>query len=246
MNPIIKFIFGILFVLQMTACEKNESNNEPKEIDYYFDFSKGNEGWQVGYSDYPSGLSLADSLSLYEFLYGNYPLPPTTLSSKTALRVRGQNRSDDLLMFIKKKITGLTPNKKYFVFYKVKLASQYAAGGFGSGGAPCESVYLKAGAKAIEPTNIIDSNKYYRINWDIGSQANSGIDAEIIGNVCNQTELNQFALFSLASNDFPLTITTDNSGSFWAFLGTDSAFEGLTDLYYSEISVYIIPDGYNF
>ncbi|HIA17499.1 MAG TPA: hypothetical protein EYN72_12090, partial [Dehalococcoidia bacterium] len=53
----------------------------------------------------------------------------------------------------------------------------------GIGGSPGESVFVKAGASAVEPTQSQDSSGWLRSNVDKGNQASDGSETVVIGNV---------------------------------------------------------------
>ena len=63
-------------------------------------------------------------------------------------------------------------------------------GCFGVGGAPGESVWIKAGATAIEPLAIRDSS-YLRMNIDIGNQSGGGAHAVVLGDIANSRSCEQ-------------------------------------------------------
>ena len=48
-----------------------------------------------------------------------------------------------------------------------------------------------------------------------------------------------FELMTLDTTGLNLTAATDESGTLWVFVGTDSGFEGATTLYYNTIDVQV-------
>ena len=123
-----------------------------------FDFAGGDFGWAAGFADFPSS---ADP-NFYE-LQSGFRSRPANLGGSGSIFISGNNHSDDLFMFIKKKVTGLAPGALYSVTFRVELASKYTVGSVGIGGSPSESVYLKAGASRFEPDRVIDGNGWYRL-----------------------------------------------------------------------------------
>ena len=97
------------------------------------DFAEGYDGWAGDFADYP----ITDSV-FYQLAFNRTTLPAPLNTAKHALMITGSNHSDDLFMFIKKKITGLQPNTTYMVKIDVEFASRAPTNGVGVGGAPGE------------------------------------------------------------------------------------------------------------
>ena len=131
---------------------RGHPNGPTDALTFAFDFRGGPQGFVAGFADYPP----ADA-DLYE-LTADYRALPPPLASQSALFISGVNRSDDLFMFFKRPIAGLSPGGRYIVTVSVEtaVATDTPAGCFGVGGAPGESVWIKAGATAIEPLAIRD------------------------------------------------------------------------------------------
>ncbi len=197
------------------------------------DFGVGLEGWTGDFADYPIG---ADDSTFYELQFEYTDRPANLGVSQKAILLSGNNHSDDLFMFIKKKIVGLQPNTEYTLSFEVELASNAEKNTSGIGGAPGESVYLKAGASGIEPNKIVDGN-FYRLNIDKGNQSTGGNDMSVIGNIA--VESSDYSLIN-KSNSSPYNQFKARSNSFgelWLIVGTDSGFEGITSVYYTKINV---------
>jgi hypothetical protein len=160
-------------------------------------------------------------------------------TSDGALKQSGINRSDDLFMFIKKKISGLEPGRNYTVDLKVDFASNAADNMVGVGGAPGEGVTIKAGAVSIEPIKIANTiENYYRMNIDKSNQSQSGMDMKVIGNFANGTDLNVYKIKQLSTST-PLNVRANQQGEIWLVIGTDSGFENRTTIYYNSIQATI-------
>jgi hypothetical protein len=218
-------------VLIFLACEVEQ---EIMVFSISYEFSEMDYGWTGDFADYPPGDSIA-----YELFYKHNTLPDNlnTSGTKMALNLAGNNGSDDLFMFIKKKVTGLQPNTIYSILFNVKLASKEPAGLVGIGGAPGESVFLKAGASAIEPKKILEDGMY-RMNIDKGNQAEAGNDMIVLGNIAVAQTTTQFTYITRNnSSKSGFYATTNSEGELWLIVGTDSGFEGKTILYYSQIDV---------
>ncbi|SEL32456.1 hypothetical protein [Parapedobacter koreensis] len=225
-----RLLFSATAILLLfgASCEKDDDQNQT--ITIYSDFSDGKDGWQAGFSEY-SG----ENSDIYELEEGITPLPPPLDESKSAYRISGVNRSDDLFMYLTKRVQGFRPNTTYRGRFTLQLASDARSGGVGAGGAPGESVGLGVGLTIDEPLSVPDENNFYRMNIDkIQQCCTDGNDMVVIGDIANGTEEYVYTLIE-RSGEF--TATTDHQGVLWAIIGTDSGFEGRTTLYYSLIEV---------
>ena len=200
------------------------------EVEFSFDFESGVEGWTVGFADLPVDFDQ----SIYELDYGHRPLPDRLGGS--GIFVQGHNRSDDLFMFLKRYVGGLRPNTSYVVSVSIGLATNVPPGLIGIGGAPGESVFVKAGASAIEPTAREGDDRHLRMNIDKGNQSQGGESMVVLGNVAHRdAQGGEYRIKRLDNSTLPLMVDTDSDGGVWLIVGTDSGFEGLSALYYSRI-----------
>ncbi|MBU2224761.1 MAG: hypothetical protein KKB00_12055, partial [Gammaproteobacteria bacterium] len=158
----------------------------------------------------------------------------------TGYMLTGHNRSDDLFMFLKRKISGLSPSTRYQARLKVSLLSAAGASCSGIGGAPGESVYLHFGFADIEPKQV-----GYTLNVAKGNQSQDGTNSKVQGNIavkdlpCDGSKFQSKTLISTTSSS--LQFTTQSDGSVWLFTGTDSGYEGKTTLYYQKIELELKP-----
>lgn len=224
----------VLLMAFLLACNNDDDANiidpvDPVELSY--DFNSGAEGWTGEFADYPEGEE--ESFNL-QFEYTSLPEPLD--QSEGALMLSGTNDSDDLFMFIKREITGLSPNHQYTIDFEVTFASNVADDTPGAGGSPGESVYVKAGAAPVEPVKELDDEGMYRMNIDKGNQADSGEDMIVIGDFSNDTDQDVYTLKTV-TNTIPFQTTTDSNGNLWLIVGTDSGFMGNTTIYYNRINV---------
>ncbi len=196
-----------------------------------FDFSEGYAGWAGDFADYP----VTDSI-FYELAFKRASLPAPLDPLKFGLMITGNNHSDDLFMFIKKRITGLLPYTNYKLLINIELASDAATHSVGIGGSPAESVTIKGGASLIEPVKV-DSNGFYFLNIDKSNQVSPGKDMDTLGNVGVTDTTTVYTLINRSNASHPFKISTDNQGSVWVCMGTDSGFEGRTTIYYTHISL---------
>jgi hypothetical protein len=215
----------------LPACTNVTGETQRPGLD--FDFSNGAQGWTAGFADYPPGNE-----SFYELASGYRGLP-APLNTRSGFFISGNNHSDDLFMYIKRRVDGFELNTNYQVSFVVEFATDVPTGCGGVGGSPGDSVFVKAGASSLEPTTFVDQLGWLRMNIDKGNQANSGANAIVIGNVANSTlceqNIRRYEIKQLRTPGAVL-VTTDGSGSAWLLVGTDSGFEAVTTLYYTRIT----------
>ncbi len=206
------------------------------------DFREGAQGWEAGFSEYSP--QMRDMM----FEAGMRPLPSELGINGTGYYVQGTNHSDDLFMFVKRRLgtdKGLVPGQEYRVIFTIVFASNAPSGAVGIGGAPGESVYLKAGASTVEPEVYLDSDTgYYVMNVDKGpGNSGNGTAASVVGNIANglSAEENPRYISVERHHEHDCTVNASQDGELWLLVGTDSGFEGLTALYYQSIAVTLIP-----
>lgn len=229
-----------LIAFSLTAC----SPTSTETITVTFDFSEGAQGWVAGVSDYS-----VDQEEIIEFESGIQELPDEIDGDASGFYVSSQNRSDDLFVYLKRRIgaqitsdTQLEPDTTYRLNYTITLASNAQSGCSGVGGAPGESVYLKVGGSVAEPTTLPpDDTGYYALSVDKGIQSNSGPVATVIGDIANGQECDDPSsapyVTIVREGQHETRVRTDSNGDLWLLVGTDSAFEGLTQLYFQSIVV---------
>ncbi len=225
---------GTVLTLGMVSCDKTDDGVGPNFI-HTSDFNKGTESWETGITDYGT-----EQESIMEFSSKIAALPTDTL--KKALMLTSSNRSDDAFMYMKRKLTGLQPNQTYKIDFEVQLASQYPETGVGIGGSPGGSVYLKAGASAVEPQKVKDSTNvnHWILNWDKGGQSTGGKNAVLLGTVGIEGSDYKYQIIKRNNEKAPFSAKTNEKGELWILVGTDSGFEGVTTLYYTQVKVLLM------
>jgi len=217
-----------LAILLLNSCEKDNSDQE--SIHYSFNFNDGEDGWVAGFSEYNG-----DSEDIYELEEGLAMLPAPLDESKQAYKISGMNRSDDLFMFLTRKITGLKANTIYSGDFTLNIASEAITGGVGAGGAPGESVGVGIGLVNKEPLSEPDEDNFYEMNIDkIQQCCTDGKDMIVVGDLANGTSKN---IFKMIKRSGEFSGRTDDEGNLWIIVGTDSGYEGRTTVYYSQIDV---------
>ena len=205
-------------------------------VRFGFSFENDSQGWVVGFADLPADYDP----SIYELDSGHRTLPDGLEGA--GVYMQGHNRSDDLFMYLKRRVDGLAPMTSYEVTVTVDLATNVAAGLVGIGGSPGESVFVKAGASTMEPTTVIDSIGHTRMNIDKGNQSRGGTQMVVIGDLAHpDVSASEFRIKTLDNSSSAVTVEADNTGSAWLIVGTDSGFEGLTRLYYDRITYTLTP-----
>jgi len=228
---------GILlgFFIFLTGC--NFSNDEDITV-INERFNRDTHGWTGGFSDYPVGEE-----NFYNLNFRRTHLPAPLDTTQYALQIGGDNRSDDLFMFIKHRVRGLTPNKTYQVEFQIQLASNAPEDSFGIGGSPGSSLFLKAGAVSFEPVPVIvemdqTDAGYYQMNIDKGNQIEDGEDMILLGHIGHDGSDFEYKLIDRVNSE-PFEAMASEEGILWLIIGTDSGFEGNTTLYYNKIEVII-------
>ncbi|WP_031525617.1 hypothetical protein [Dyadobacter crusticola] len=228
---------GVIFTLMMSACNDN-GLNAITTVDS--NFETGPEGWTAEFSDY----STKTDTSILDFAAGVMSLPTGLDSSQRAFMIQSTNRSDDVFMYLKKKVIGLIPGQSYDVTFDVNLGTNAASGSFGVGGSPASSVYIKAGASGTEPITTLKDTEY-EFNLDKGQQSEGGKDVVLLGDVANGKDKVEYVLIDRSNAGKPLVVKANAKGEIWLFIGTDSGYEGTTRLYYNRIRATlqeVLPD----
>lgn len=221
----------LVFVLNLVFF----ASAKAQEGRWEFDFSTSAHGFVPGFADYPSNYDP----SLYN-LIADYLPRPTNLGSSPALFIGGHNRSDDLFMFWKKRLTGLPPTQAVRLTVELEFSSKYREGMVGVGGAPGEGVTMKIGATPFEPMPVLDGERWWRMNFNKGNQSVGGADMAVVGHIGKPDDGNDsYILLTRDQHGASISATTSADGSIWLVFGSDSGFEGLTELYYTRLTVWI-------
>ena len=201
------------------------------------EFSSGWNGFRAGFADLPANYD-----PLQYDLIGDIRALPANLGGGDALFLSGENHSDDLWMYAKKKITGLKPNTIYKLTMDLELASNVPEGLVGVGGSPGESVFVKLGGSTMEPRAKADSLGCLRMNLDKGQQSTAGTAAKMVGNIAKIGDAtDQYARIYRDNRGSTQEVTSSADGSLWVFFGTDSGFEATTSLYYTRLTAILVP-----
>ncbi|MHB8127373.1 MAG: copper amine oxidase N-terminal domain-containing protein [Mobilitalea sp.] len=203
-------------------------------MQYNYKFNKGAVGFEAIFSDYSY-----DQLGNYEIyeMKSAYKQIPVIGKESMGLYLASHNRSDDIFMGYEKKVSGLVPNKEYSLNIQFQLATNVESGGFGIGGSPSSSVYVKSGASTIKPESILDEKAgIYRMNIDTGVQGQGGEDMQVIGDV-GKPEGSSITGFEYKQMQAEVKVVADDNGCVYLIIGTDSGFEGFTEYYIDNVTI---------
>jgi hypothetical protein len=222
----------------------------PSPVSVSFDFRNGALGWQAGFARYPPDT---DRDGFYQLLAEMRSLPPELGVSGTGFYIQGNNHSDALVMFMKRRLSaddGIVAGQAYQVDFTIVFASIAPTGCFGAGGSPGDSVNLRAGASPAEPLALLGIFRPFRdldMNIDIGGGGGpnkNGLAASFAGTIANglPCDSGPHPWVSIQrSHQHTTLVNANSSGELWLIVGTDSGFEGLTTLYYQRIDVTLTP-----
>ena len=206
-------------------------------LTFTVDFHRGTQGFVADFADYRSDLR-----ENFELTSDYRPLA-SPLDPRSALFISGFNQSDDLFMFFKGRIAGLVPGARYAVAASAEIATDTRTGCFGIGGAPGESVWIKAGASAVEPVPVLKGS-ILRMNIDIGNQSAGGEHAVVLGDIANSRPCGQprrWERKAFPSRSLPAPLVAPADGRAWLLFGSDSGFEGRTEIYFTRVSITLTP-----
>lgn len=235
----------IITALFLTACGGSGGSSggsnpppvtPPPTIDKTFDFAQGNGGWLFGYADYSPSTAPSDVVSEIRSL----PAPFGGSGYYSA----GTNRSDDLFIYVKTKISGLAAGTNYRLSATIEFLTDVPSGCIGVGGAPGESVWIVVANSTNEPQTVFNGSDY-RVNIERGNQSQGGRDGVVLGNIANTVQncgARRWESKSLAtSSPSPLSVRADDRGDAWILVGFDSGYESFSRVYYQRFTVRLSP-----
>lgn len=156
-----------------------------------------------------------------------------------AIRIIGNNHSDDMFMGFYREVKGLEPNTEYILKLQFDLGTNVPKGMMGIGGSPGTSVMVKAGFVSEEPQLVKDALNHIRFeNVDKANQSQSGKDLKIVSNMEKASDdyTEEFEYKTIARY---FRATTDENGLVYLLIGTDSGFEGISEVYYRDVKIVV-------
>ncbi|WP_419876125.1 copper amine oxidase N-terminal domain-containing protein [Candidatus Pristimantibacillus sp. PTI5] len=218
---------------KMISMQTSESG-----LSYHYTFDQGDEGWKGAFADLPVDYNAY----IYDLKFARELLPTAKNKTNYGLKLSGVNRSDDLFMFVTKKIEGLEPHTMYQASLSFQLYTDQAGGMMGVGGAPGEAVSIKAGFVSKEPRTLqsdTEGHMYYRMNIDKGNQKVEGDDMKIVGNMVQPNS--SLKGFQPVAMQYSTTLQSNEQGEIYVIVGSDSGYEGLTTFYLDDMKVKLLP-----
>jgi len=206
----------------------------PQTVSYTFD--EDLQGFSVfsadHYLDHPDN----------ELIFIELTIAPEPFEYRSGLKFKWKNYSDDIKGVIFKEFDGLEANEKYTVTFELDLVTyiSYECGGIG--GSPSESVNVKAALLNYQPERTI-VDLYYRANVRDSQQGNNEGDETVwIGDiglptVCVSDPADRIWEQKTIKNEQEFIFTNDNQGGAWLYISLDSGFEGVTEVYYTDLRV---------
>jgi len=225
-----KWIAGTITALMILGCADGGSTQNVGSH-YNYTFAVDTQGWLGGFSDYQQGDE-----AIYGFQFAHTTLPAPLDESDGAVRISANNENADLFMYMKTKLTALDINTTYKIDFTVEFASNMPNETNTTEVSPGQLTSLKVGAIGYEPLAKVDENGYMRMNIDKGEQYGSGSQMVRIGNLTNGTSEELYHLKTLSS-DTPLIARTDENGTLWLIVGTDSGYDGTLTVYYNTVNI---------
>src|ERR1041384_5730790 len=104
--------FAVVVTAVLAGCSVGDDLPDAPSI--AFDFKEGQQGWVAGFADYPA----ADEANFE--LVADYRALPPEVGPGSALFISGNNHSDDLFMFWKRRIDGFIPGHVYPLAFGVQ------------------------------------------------------------------------------------------------------------------------------
>jgi len=181
---------------------------------FSYDFETDFQGWLCDFADYNVGDS-----ALWHLSYKRDTMPQIR-PIQYGIAMTGDNFSDDLFFFMKKDITGLSPNVAYKIAFSIDVVTNMPPDGVGGG-----DLMLKAGATIVEPAKIISSGMY-RMNINKSNQNQPGPDMDTLGHISHSVAGNfSYHLRTFTNTGHLFQRTSDANGGMWLAVGAESAFE---------------------
>jgi hypothetical protein len=221
----------------------DELNLLPRELK--FDFRLGNRaGWRTGAADWPAGQR-----DDFQFDIDTRPLPGEIDPNSQGFLISFNNASDDVFGFIHYHLGGspgeLVRDRTYIAIITIDFASNAPSGAAGIGGAPGESVFLKAGITDVRPAIDPAQAANNGLNVDHGEQSTDGAAASVVSNIANGIEagsVDNVPYVALRrAHIHPQPVTTNTDGQLILLVGVESGFEGTTAVYFRRINVVLAP-----
>jgi hypothetical protein len=224
-------ISTIAFIITMAliGCQKDDAPFDTRDITY--NFLDGKTGWTAVFSDYPKGEE-----AFYELEYDWVKLPEPLDTNIMAIKLSGNNHSDDLFTYMYIPVNGLAPNVTYQASFIILLASNVATNSIGIGGSP--DIAIGAGGLDTIPGNLLDVSNYYRPSFKVDLQSGKSNEVmQVLGTLGVSDTTTVYTAINRHNLAKPMDLKTNGDGKLYLLVGWDSGFEGKTTIYIKSISV---------
>ncbi|WP_395344400.1 hypothetical protein PN836_006445 [Ningiella sp. W23] len=230
----------VCFILLLIGCGSNE-DLEPTSIS--IDFSDATHGFKSIFSEYYPSRPAVSNEAIYQLSARHQPLP-SPFQEESGWYLKGMNFSEDLFMSIKRYSSGWEPETHYDVSLSVTILSNVGSNCSGNDTdiAPGEEIYVKLGVSSEEPINVVSDtyeDAIYRTNIDKGDYTESGVNADVVGNIANGRDCQLPATYQLKTLSMKnsINVKSDENGGFWLTVGSDSIYPGFTEYYIMSVDM---------
>ncbi|SDH04416.1 hypothetical protein SAMN04487996_12783 [Dyadobacter soli] len=219
-------LIAILAAAGLWSCNE-DSLDASITVDSNFQSSAvGRDGWIHGYAGY---AATADTTQL-DTVAATALLPRGLDTTQYGYRILSRYSKGNMFAYLKKRVSGFTPNKSYEMTFQVDLATRYSAS------AIVDKVTFKAGVSRIEPVTTKLTSGIYAFNLDKGTGTQVGKDVLLSGNITSTNPDSRYYTILRYSNDGqPVTLTSNEKGELWFYAGTDSDYKDTTVFYFDRI-----------
>ena len=242
-------IRGTTFAQNVVIDEGEGDDGVKRELVFDWDFRQGAQGWVGGFADYVPLSPQFGGMEYYALRAGIEPVPAETGRAGTSFVMSGANRSDDLFMFLARRLSsadGLTAETPYTLSFEVRFASRTPAHVGGAGGSPSKGVFVKVGGAPRRLEVARNEEGKLQLSIDKGNQGSGRTEMSVAGDVDNglpDADPNHGRVYTVVRRRHTHThsVKTGRAGMLSIVVGTDSGFEGITTLYYTRIRITLSP-----
>ena len=182
-------------------------------------------GWDAGFAGY---AATADSTQL-DTVAATALLPRGLDTTQYGYRVLSRYSKGNMFSYLKKRVSGFTPNGSYEMVLQVDLATNYTESSV------VDQVAFKAGVSPTEPLTKLVSGTY-AFNLDKGTVKQPGKAVLLSGSIAStNADTRYYTLLKYSNEGQPLTVQANNQGELWFFAGIDSDSKDTTLFYYDRI-----------
>jgi hypothetical protein len=224
-----------LFLLAAMLCAAVGAAGDPRGFD--FDLNDDWPKWRAGFAEYSPIMK-----EHIAFVGRPSPLRSDLLPGRLAYYLSGNNDSDDLFLFMKRRIKGLTPNTRYALRLEITYSTNFIKD------CTLNFLYLKGGITRREPRAIRKHRPYgdyVVMNVDKGGPTTGGRAAASFGLVELETPCpaESAALpwgLRTVSGDANFA-RSDERGRLWLLIGVDSVFEVVSHIFIVRVGGELTP-----